>query len=118
MTNSSRNEMTLMLRSSIYYILKFLLMVMSYIVNVRLHDSFCNLIAWAVIWILFEVLVLVAFLLIGIASFKRTSAEMRVEAGEYYEAGIHPWRKLFSRQIQRRSFRHSAKRWLTTAMAC
>lgn len=56
---------------------------MTLIAIVRLNNSFCSITAWAVIWILFEILVLVAFLLIGIASFKRTSEEMRVEAGKY-----------------------------------
>jgi hypothetical protein len=51
---------------------------------IRLHGSPHDLTAWAVIWILFEILVLVGFLLIGIASFKRTSDEMRSEAGGYH----------------------------------
>ena len=36
---------------------------------------------WAIFWILFETGVLIAFILLGIAVFKRTPDQMRYEAG-------------------------------------
>ncbi|THH07010.1 hypothetical protein EW146_g9445 [Bondarzewia mesenterica] len=38
---------------------------------------------WAIIWILFEVAMLIAFVLIGIVSFKRTQEEMYAEAARF-----------------------------------
>ena len=38
---------------------------------------------WAFIWITFEVAMLIGFVLIGIASFKRTQDQMYAEAGAY-----------------------------------
>ena len=37
---------------------------------------------WALFWILFETGVLIAFILLGIAIFKRTPDQMRYEAGK------------------------------------
>jgi len=38
---------------------------------------------WAFIWITFEIAMLIGFVLIGIASFKRTQDQMYAEAGAY-----------------------------------
>ncbi|KZT10074.1 uncharacterized protein LAESUDRAFT_694683 [Laetiporus sulphureus 93-53] len=37
---------------------------------------------WATVWILFEIGILVSFVLLGIVAFKRTNAQMYAEAGE------------------------------------
>jgi len=38
---------------------------------------------WATLWILFEIGVLIAFVLLGIVAFKRTNAEMYAEAAKF-----------------------------------
>jgi len=38
---------------------------------------------WAMLWILFEIGVLIGFVLLGIVVFKRTNAEMLEEAAEF-----------------------------------
>lgn len=38
---------------------------------------------WAALWIIFEVGVLIGFVLLGIVAFKRTNAQMFAEAGQF-----------------------------------
>lgn len=57
------------------------------------------LIVWAILWILFEIGVLIGFILIGIAAFKETPSEMATRAGECrylriilaLEASVYSW---------------------------
>lgn len=49
-----------------------------------LNGSLDSTVAWATGWILFEILVLVGIIFLGITSFKLTSDQMRSEAGRFF----------------------------------
>jgi len=83
MTNFSANRTTPMPLNFTISIRKSRRMVHPSLVAQLFPSMMFYRLVWAFIWITFEVAMLIGFVLIGIASFKRTQDQMYAEAGAY-----------------------------------